>query len=347
LLAAPKALDFFVDLPFERSALQMGAIPPEVVAAGASGAILGCLAALVVQQLRHSNISLGFGMISAVLSLLYNVVSGFAPNSGIDVGAHIGGVLGGILFSLIALPHGPVMHLKQAEKKKAPVLGTIRGTKFCRFCGVRIARDSRFCEECGATLVETEAPKLRSVAVEQETPASHKRREIPAFKMIIVASALIVLIVWAPRLASVITDSGRPVLDWSDQYPVNMHMGTQSVIRDSVSVTQTYTYGTLKLTIRGMGSFAVESIEVRVDGSSVGIQSVDCECQYSQTRFVPPLSMNLPSDLSVNVLGEWYGLSKHRVGDDLKIQITGIWTFLGHSERIVLNSETSLMWAPT
>jgi membrane associated rhomboid family serine protease len=98
LLAAPKALDFFVDLPFERSALQMGAIPPEVVAAGASGAILGCLAALVVQQLRHSNISLGFGMISAVLSLLYNVVSGFAPNSGIDVGAHIGGVLGSILF---------------------------------------------------------------------------------------------------------------------------------------------------------------------------------------------------------------------------------------------------------
>ena len=34
----------------------------------------------------------------------------------------------------------------------APTIASTKPTKFCRFCGVRIVRDSMFCEECGAEL---------------------------------------------------------------------------------------------------------------------------------------------------------------------------------------------------
>jgi len=86
------------------SILSAISIPAGIVAAGASGAILGSLAALIVLQLRFSRVSLGIGLGSAILSLSYNVISGFVPNSGIDNGAHLGGVLGGGLLSAIMRP---------------------------------------------------------------------------------------------------------------------------------------------------------------------------------------------------------------------------------------------------
>jgi hypothetical protein len=35
----------------------------------------------------------------------------------------------------------------------APTIASTKPTKFCRFCGARIVRDSMFCEECGKRLV--------------------------------------------------------------------------------------------------------------------------------------------------------------------------------------------------
>jgi rhomboid protease GluP len=74
------------------------------MAAGASGAILGCLAALIVIQSRYSHISFGFSLGSAVFTLAYNLVTGLAPGSGIDIAAHFGGALGGILLSFLVSP---------------------------------------------------------------------------------------------------------------------------------------------------------------------------------------------------------------------------------------------------
>jgi rhomboid protease GluP len=86
------------------SILSAISIPAGIVAAGASGAILGSLAALIVLQLRFSRVSLGIGLGSAILSLSYNILSGFVPSSGIDNAAHLGGAMAGALLSLFIAP---------------------------------------------------------------------------------------------------------------------------------------------------------------------------------------------------------------------------------------------------
>jgi rhomboid protease GluP len=79
-------------------------IPQGIVAAGASGAILGCLAALILLQSRFSHVSVGIQLGSAVLSLFYNLVSGLAPGSSIDIAAHFGGAIGGVMLSFLISP---------------------------------------------------------------------------------------------------------------------------------------------------------------------------------------------------------------------------------------------------
>jgi len=79
-------------------------LPIGIVSAGASGSIIGCLAALIILQSRYSHISFGVRLGSAVLSLFYNLVSGLAPGSGIDIAAHLGGAIGGIILPLLVSP---------------------------------------------------------------------------------------------------------------------------------------------------------------------------------------------------------------------------------------------------
>ena len=79
-------------------------LPANFVAAGASGAILGCLVALVVLQLQFSHVSFGVGLGSAILSLFYNLISGLVPGSGIDLAAHFGGAIGGLVLALAIRP---------------------------------------------------------------------------------------------------------------------------------------------------------------------------------------------------------------------------------------------------
>ena len=86
------------------SLLSAMTIPIGVVGAGASGAILGCLVALVVLQSRFSHVSFGLRLGSAVLSLVYNLLAGLLPGSGIDNAAHFGGAIGGLLLALTVPP---------------------------------------------------------------------------------------------------------------------------------------------------------------------------------------------------------------------------------------------------
>jgi len=102
------------------SILSAVSIPAGVVAAGASGAILGTLAALIILQLRFSRFSLGFGLGSAILSLSYNILSGFVPSSGIDNAAHLGGAIGGALLSVFITP--PALALVSQMTKDADAL---------------------------------------------------------------------------------------------------------------------------------------------------------------------------------------------------------------------------------
>jgi rhomboid protease GluP len=103
------------------SILSAVAIPHGIVSVGASGAILGCLAALVLLQSKYSHISFGIGLGSATLSLLYNLVSGFVPGSGIDIAAHFGGVIGGIILALVVSP--PSSFFEHIEAQKATMIG--------------------------------------------------------------------------------------------------------------------------------------------------------------------------------------------------------------------------------
>jgi len=36
---------------------------------------------------------------------------------------------------------------------------TIKPTKFCRRCGAKIPRDSKYCEECGGGMIEAASPR--------------------------------------------------------------------------------------------------------------------------------------------------------------------------------------------
>jgi len=92
-------------------------ISPGVVAAGASGAILGCLVALIVLQMQYSHVLFGIGIGSAVLTLFYNLISGLAPGSGIDIAAHFGGALGGLASSILVRP--PAAFLVGAKRQPA------------------------------------------------------------------------------------------------------------------------------------------------------------------------------------------------------------------------------------
>jgi hypothetical protein len=70
----------------------------------------------------------------------------------------------GLLF-LIILVSGAALYVREGKKRKsatvvqAPAVPQVslnmpgETTKFCRYCGVRILRDSKFCEECGKGLV--------------------------------------------------------------------------------------------------------------------------------------------------------------------------------------------------
>jgi membrane associated rhomboid family serine protease len=86
------------------SLLSAVTIPIGVVGAGASGAILGCLVALVVLQSRFSHVSFGVGVGTAVLALCYDLLAGLMPGSGVDNAAHFGGAIGGLLLALTVSP---------------------------------------------------------------------------------------------------------------------------------------------------------------------------------------------------------------------------------------------------
>ncbi len=83
-------------------------VSPQVISAGASGAIFGVAAAMVVAGLRYSdqipeNLQATFGT-GALPFLGYNLYYGLT-RSGIDNYAHIGGALTGALVGLILHPH--------------------------------------------------------------------------------------------------------------------------------------------------------------------------------------------------------------------------------------------------
>jgi membrane associated rhomboid family serine protease len=107
------------------SLLSAMTIPIGVISAGASGAILGCLVALVVLQLQFSHVSFGLGVGSAVLALFYNLLTGLVPGSGIDNAAHFGGAAGGLVLSLVVPPPSELYRYVavQIEQTRVPKYG--------------------------------------------------------------------------------------------------------------------------------------------------------------------------------------------------------------------------------
>lgn len=48
---------------------------------------------------------------------------------------------------------------------------------FCRYCGVKIPEDSRFCPQCGKNLAVTDPPEAQEVSeVAENAPASHETK---------------------------------------------------------------------------------------------------------------------------------------------------------------------------
>ena len=165
------------------SILSAISIPAGIVAAGASGAILGSLAGLIVLQLRFSKVSLGFGLGSAILSLSYNILSGFVPNSGIDSAAHLGGAMAGALLSLFIAPSSVFLEhvgrLMRTKESRIPESVQLEPTRLCHACGAEMGLDSKFCTKCGTRLIEIEAGETRqepaSVIAGPRTPTQQAR----------------------------------------------------------------------------------------------------------------------------------------------------------------------------
>jgi rhomboid protease GluP len=87
------------------NALSYQTMPPDVVSAGASGAILGVLGALGGQRLRFaaSTRYRGWQVIAALLAYLA-VAVGAEP--GVDTMAHVGGLIAGLVLGLLVPPPG-------------------------------------------------------------------------------------------------------------------------------------------------------------------------------------------------------------------------------------------------
>ena len=87
------------------NALSYQTMPPDVVSAGASGAILGVLGALGGQRLRFSASARyrGWQVIAALLAYLA-VAVGAEP--GVDTMAHLGGLAAGLALGLVVPPPG-------------------------------------------------------------------------------------------------------------------------------------------------------------------------------------------------------------------------------------------------
>jgi membrane associated rhomboid family serine protease len=85
------------------NALSYRYMPPDVVSAGASGAILGVLGALGGQRLRFAQSARyrGWQVVAAVLAYLAIAV-GAAPD--VDVFAHLGGLVAGFALGLVVPP---------------------------------------------------------------------------------------------------------------------------------------------------------------------------------------------------------------------------------------------------
>lgn len=74
------------------------------VSIGASGAVFGLLGALIGYALFEKGLFRKGALPQLVFVALLNLLWGFQPNSGIDNFAHLGGLLAGILISLILKP---------------------------------------------------------------------------------------------------------------------------------------------------------------------------------------------------------------------------------------------------
>lgn len=200
--------------------------------------------------------------------------------------------------------------------------------KFCRECGAKTPASTKFCEKCGTKLIEDESHRTPTlVAVGQKPPVSHKDRTLPTIKVVIIVLMLIISAIWAPLLARTVV---KPVLVFDDVFLTHYYSGS--------------TEGSVTFAIHGQGNITVESIEVSVDRAWVALTQVTCVCQHQGDWSGLPVSMRLPSDkIAVHVSG--MGLARTS-GGSVQLYVTGIWTFLGYSERIVLNSETQIQWVP-
>ncbi len=101
------------------NALSYQVTPPDVVSAGASGAILGVLGALGGQRLRFAASARyrGWQVMAALLAYLA-VAVGAEP--GVDTMAHLGGLAAGLALGLVIPPPG-AGNLEPARLPEAPV----------------------------------------------------------------------------------------------------------------------------------------------------------------------------------------------------------------------------------
>ena len=122
---------------------------PHTVGAGASGAIFGIYGALLgFLVVRHKSIppaavaSLGR---NALAFVGYNVVFGLRPGSHIDMAAHLGGLLSGLLAGCV-LAYGNASVDKAREVKSSLVVALIGLTLFA-VAGVTLRREDRVAAE--------------------------------------------------------------------------------------------------------------------------------------------------------------------------------------------------------